>query len=497
MTRARVFGVIASCAIAITISSSASAGDRKLSADLEQRSTDETVDVIVQYRETPTAEAHYRVVGRGGVLKHELGVIKARHYSLPARVLAELAEDPNVAYITPDRQVKAHLDYGFTTIQANLASTFSVDGKGVGVAVIDSGIATHFDLPYPVYQQTFGTTDLTDLFGHGTHVAGIIAGNGSSSTGSSYTYTIQGVAKGVSLINLKVLDANGVGTDSSVIAAIQKAISLKSKYNIKVMKLSLGRPVAESYTKDPLCQAVEQAWKAGIVVVVAAGNYGRANPTTTYGYGTITAPGNDPYVITVGAMNTRGTAIQSDDVIASYSSKGPTLYDTVVKPDLVAPGNLVSSTLSGFSSFPTTYPTTDIAQSLYSKSGGSSASMDYIQLSGTSMAAPFVSGTAALLLQQRPTLTPDQVKAILMMTANKTFPATSSYTDTTVTPNVTYKEQYDIFTVGAGYLNVDAALASNVVPTAGVSAMSPSAILNAKAGNATMVNGQNVIWGSN
>src|SRR5262249_14280505 len=142
---------------------------------------------------------------------------------------------------------------------------------------------------------------------------------------------------------LRVLDKNGNGTESAVINAIQQAINLKSKYNIRVINLSLGRPVFESYTLDPLCQAVEQAWKASIVVVVAAGNQGRNNSAGTNGYATITAPGNDPYVITVGAMKTMGTPSRSDDLIASYSSKGPTLYDHVVKPDLVAPGNRLVS----------------------------------------------------------------------------------------------------------------------------------------------------------
>ncbi len=107
-----------------------------------------------------------------------------------------------------------------------------------------------------------------------------------------------------------------------MINAINQAISLKSQYNIRVMNLSLGRPVFESYLLDPLCQAVEAAWKAGIVVVVAAGNEGRTNYATSNGYGSITAPGNDPYVITVGAMNMKGTPDRSDDVMTSYSSKG-------------------------------------------------------------------------------------------------------------------------------------------------------------------------------
>src|SRR5207253_5239421 len=132
---------------------------------------------------------------------------------------------------------------------------------------------------------------------------------------------IRGVAPYAKIVNLRVLNVNGVGTDSAVIQVIYCAIRLKAKYNIRVMNLSLGRRVFESYTQDPLCQAVEAAWNAGIVVVVAAGNDGRDNSFGNNGYGTINAPGNDPYVITVGAMNTMGTPDRSDDVMTTYSSK--------------------------------------------------------------------------------------------------------------------------------------------------------------------------------
>jgi serine protease AprX len=166
-----------------------------------------------------------------------------------------------------------------------------------------------------------------------------------TSAGSKTPYV--GIAPGVNIINLRVLDQNGNGTDSSVIQGIEAAISLANTYNIRVINLSLGRPVFESYAVDPLCQAVEQAWKAGIVVVVAAGNQGRNNSVGSFGYGTITAPGNDPYVITVGAMKIEGPALRTNDLIASYSSKGPTLFDHIVKPDIVAPGNLIISTMAG------------------------------------------------------------------------------------------------------------------------------------------------------
>src|SRR5262249_10975398 len=169
-----------------------------------------------------------------------------------------------------------------------------------------------------------------DRYGHGTHVASILGGNAKMSSGPGYTHTFRGIAPNVKFVNLRVLDGNGKGTDSMVISAIQRAIALKSTYNIKVINLSLGRPVMESYLQDPLCQAVEQAWKAGIVVVVAAGNEGRNNSKGTQGYGTITSPANDPYVITVGAMKDMKTVVRGDDFIASYSSKGPTLFDQIV-----------------------------------------------------------------------------------------------------------------------------------------------------------------------
>src|SRR5947208_11473771 len=323
-----------------------------------------TVDVIIQFNQTPSDAHHHKVQDKGGVLKTKLDVIKGAHYSVPVESLQKLADDPDVAYISPNRPLTgtstSTLDYTRETVNAQVAlQQWGLDGTGIGVAVIDSGVTAVGDLYWwipsnqtygsrVVYSQSFvpGTTDTSDLYGHGTHVAGIIAGAGWFSTGSNFTHTFKGIAPNANIINLRVLDQNGAGTDSSVIAAIQTAISLKSTYNIRVINLSLGRQVYESYTVDPLCQAVEAAWNAGIVVVVAAGNQGRNDSAGTEGYGTIAVPGNDPYAITVGAMKTAGTPTPSDDTIASYSSKGPTAYDYVVKPDIVAPGNQVVSTLA-------------------------------------------------------------------------------------------------------------------------------------------------------
>jgi serine protease AprX len=480
----------------------------KIARELRNRVPSGRVDVIVQFTKTPTARHHQKVFSRGGTLNRELRLVKAGSYSVPASELATLAADPEVAYISPDRPLfstnngssSAVLDYHTDTVNASAAWAQGLNGAGIGVAVIDSGIIDIPDLHgqsnLVVFSQNFvgGTSgSANDQYGHGSHVAGIIAGTGKNSSGSNYFYAFRGIADNASLINLRVLDKNGAGTDSQTIAAIQMAIQMKRKYNIRVINLSLGRPVYESYTLDPLCQAVEQAWKAGIVVVVAAGNDGRNDNAETNGYGTITAPGNDPYVITVGAMNTRGTPSRSDDQIASYSSKGPTLFDHVVKPDLVAPGNRVISLYTAGLNLDQRYPSNEIPNSLYQTNGNSTASSTYYLLSGTSMAAPVVSGAVALLLQKSPSLTPDQVKALLMQSAYKNFIPYTSATDSVT--GQTYNSQADIFTVGAGYLDIQAALSDTSIAT--LSAKSPSAAYDPVSGNFYLVNDPSAVWGSN
>src|SRR5713101_6218525 len=261
----------------------------KLSKDLEALkggNNGTTLDVIIQFSQTPTDAHHQKVQNKGGVLKTKLDLIRAAHYSVPVESLDALADDPDVAYISPNRPVRGALDHVITAVNADLANASGWNGTGVGIAVIDSGVSSIYDLNTDdnlssriVYSQSFvsGDTSTADAFGHGTHIAGIIGGNAYISLTSNYLGVYRGIASEAKIINLRVLDSTGAGTDSSVIAAIQQAVALQSTYNIRVINLSLSRGVYESYTLDPLCQAVESAWRAGIVVVAAAGNMGQYN----------------------------------------------------------------------------------------------------------------------------------------------------------------------------------------------------------------------------
>ena len=480
------------------------AAPQKISKELQKQSSQQWVNVIVQYRVPPSQKRFAKVAAKGGMLQQNLPLINGAAFTVKGSSLAALAKDSNVAYISLDRTVWATATVTDSYDQAVLAPyawSKNFTGRGIGVAIIDSGITAGRDFTLAngtgsriVYNQNFasGPNTAADLYGHGTHVAGILAGNGMNSRGTNFRKTFMGIADNASLINLRVLDQNGAGRDSAVIAAIEKAISLKSKYNIRVINLSLGRAVYESYKLDPLCQAVEAAWKAGIVVVVAAGNEGRNDSAHTDGYGTIAAPGNDPYAITVGAMKPMGTSTRADDLIASYSSKGPTLLDHVVKPDIVAPGNLMISVLASSSAtLVKASPKNVVALSSYAASGKGTVS--YFTLSGTSMATPVVSGAVALLLQKNGSLTPDQVKARLMKSAYKTFPRSSTAKDPTT--GKSYTSQYDIFTVGAGYLDIQAALSStDLAPLTYGIAKSP-AVARDRSGNIYLVTGSSVLWG--
>ncbi len=327
----------------------ASANDAKLSPELRGYKSTQQVQVIVQY--APGTQLNCSglfgflgcvlndILQLGGSILGQLPLINGVVALLDGNGIQNLSNQSNVVYISSDRPLTPSLNNAAAAVNAEFAWQSNYTGAGIGVALIDSGVSNHLDLyqgvlpaSRVVYQQSFvpGNSSPNDQYGHGTHIAGLIAGDGLSSSGPLYNKTFKGIAPGAKIINLRVLDANGASTDSVVIAAINQAIALKSKYNIRVINLSMGRGIYESYKLDPLCQAVEKAWKNGIVVVVAAGNNGRYQ--TTNGYATVTSPGNDPYVITVGAMKPMGTPTRTDDLIASYSSKGPTALDAVAKP---------------------------------------------------------------------------------------------------------------------------------------------------------------------
>jgi serine protease AprX len=463
----------------------------------------QTVKVIVQYRQVPTA-AHYATMqARGGRLHVKLHMIKGAAFTIPVSALPLLEADPEIVSVSIDHPMNVMDDTTDSAIGTASAWNSGYTGAGIGVAVIDSGINdAHLDLwnstqtaSRVLYHQDFTGTPTTnssganyDLYGHGTHVAGIIGGNGYLSGGQ-----YEGVAPQVNLIDLRALDENGAGTDSTVIAAIQEAVALQSTYNIRVINLSLGRGIGVSYTQDPLCQAVEAAWQSGIVVVVAAGNYGRLSVDGSDGFGTITAPGNDPFVLTVGATKSNGSPDASAETKASYSSKGPTTYDHVVKPDIMAPGNDIVSLAAPGATLETDYPAELV--------DGTNGTPEYFTLSGTSMATPAVAGTVALMLQEQSTLTPDQVKARLMLTTYKMdLTSTSAFVPHL---NQTFIDFYDLFSVGSGLVDVQTAIVNTDLAPANVgAALSPTAVYNPTTGTVSLVYGNSsvastsVVWGS-
>ncbi len=469
----------------------------------------ERIPVIVQYTEREAGSPAPKPPQRGaGRLLQPLESLDAEILEVTPEELEALKADPAVTYISPaDRVVSGFLDrevYAVNFWPANDYCNATGQGKGlgVGIVIIDSGIAPHQNFneyassrSRVVYKQSFIDTVTNDLQGHGTHVAGIAASVDNINLATAPREYFWAPAMDAKLINLRVLDAQGKSTDAAVITAIDRAIALKGTYNIRVMNLSLGRPIVESYKTDPLTKAVERAWKAGITVVVAAGNDGRNNTKNTGGYGTITSPGNHPLVITVGAVNLRNDSDPANDVIASYSSKGPTMIDRIVKPDLVAPGNLVLSLQAPNTTLVNAYPANRPAQSETDVTSSASPSITYYRMSGTSMAAPFVSGAAALMISRDLTLTPDQVKARMMKTARRYFPKTASIYDSTT--NTTYNLKHDLFSIGAGMLDISAAFFNTEKPTS--SAASPQAYYDAIAKkvkvNWNSTGAVNVVWG--
>jgi serine protease AprX len=292
-------------------------------------------------------------------------------------------------------------------------------GAGVGVAVLDTGVATTSDLGSSriVGWKDFVNRQKTpyDDAGHGTFVAGLIAGDGTASLpldqGGYADVQFRGVAPQANIVGVKVLDGTGQGRASAVMAGVIWAVANKDRCNIRVLNLSIGsNPVAPA-DFDPIAKAVEFAWRNGITVVCAAGNEGEFGP------GGILSPGNSPYVLTVGATDTRQTAVLDDDGVTYYSSVGPTLWDEIAKPDVVAPGNRLISLRVKDSYIDANYPQNLIPVAGYAPTDPDT-DPDYLMLSGTSTAAPVAAGLAALMIGQDAALSPDDVKVRMMGTAD-------------------------------------------------------------------------------
>jgi len=400
-------------------------------ATTEQKVPTLAPDLIAHHR----AAAHrgHRVIVQGDdtslgrVKGRRLGALRSElHGAVAMEVteeqLKELSNTPGLAHISSDARVVGDMAVtnkvtaatsvwqGTPGLLLGIGGTPGYSGKGVTVAVVDSGIAAHSAIGSRVIGRVNLVSDepgvTGDPYGHGTHVAGIIGGSTTAATYVTAAFS-GGSAPLVNFVDVRVLGSDGAGYTSDVIRGIDWAVANRKTYNIRIVNLSLGHPVLESALLDPLCQAVERAVSAGLVVVASAGNYG-LTPDGAPILGGITSPGNSPYAITVGATDTKGTLDPSDDVVASYSSHGPTEYDFIVKPDVVAPGTRIVSAEAYRSYLSKTYPQWHVAGS------GTNA---YMRISGTSMAAAVVSGGVALMLNAAPSLSPAQVKIGLQMGA--------------------------------------------------------------------------------
>jgi serine protease AprX len=360
------------------------------------------VSVIVR-EANPSSETAERLVRAvGGHITHELPIVGGFSAILPTKALNPLAKSRAVSHLWSDARV--HMNdmnmSKFDTMAPNtLWQSFiklpqvTQDGSGVTVAVLDTGIIQSPDFGNRILTSVDFTheADGVDHYGHGTHMAGIIAGSGLAS-GGKWT----GVAKGANLVSVKVAPTDGSTDVSVVIAGLQWIITNRAQYGIRVLNLSFGTDSLQPYAVDPLDYAVEQVWNAGVLVVAAAGN--RGNNT-----GTINKPGDDPFVLTVGAMDGAGTLGKLNDMVMGFSSRGPT-QDGLDKPDMVAPGVTIVSVRDPGSTVDTYHSDARVGTA-------------YFKGTGTSQAAAVVSGVAALMFQARPGLTNNQAKALLMGTA--------------------------------------------------------------------------------
>ncbi len=431
------------------------------------------VGVIVQKAGAGSA-AEELAASLGGKVTADLSIINGFAAEMSAGAARELSTSPAVRWVSLDAPVRtsactqcvdtsAMVSAYVRAVRADQAWNTSPyrQGNGIGVAVLDSGINPSGDL-YTVMganRQIANVSYNTDYnqngsdgFGHGTHVANILAGDGSDS-GGKYI----GVAPMANIINVKISNDDGSTLTTSVIQGLQWVLQNKAAYNIRVVNLSFNSTVAESYNTSPLDAAVEILWFNKIVVVVSAGNQGSS---------AVYPPANDPFVITVGAVDDKGTASLSDDAIPTFSAYGTT-SDGFAKPDLVAPGkNLVARLVNSNMGLAGAHPANLLE-------GGT-----YFRMSGTSMAAPVVSGAVALLLQDEPTLTPDQVKYRLMATANKSWAG------------------YSAAKAGAGTLDIFAAITGSGTQSSNTGLKASSLLTTGSAPVTSSVSWNSVSWNS-
>jgi serine protease AprX len=388
----------ARAAVAVAATAAALAGTSIAGAPAASASPAETVIVSATGLLSPVAA----VLTVGGTILARYHLINAVDATIPAVLEPVLAALPGIT-VTPDVTVSVQSTTESTGphtpsdafLQQTGATLLAADGdtgQGVTVAVLDTGIDNLPDFAGRLIggvDLTGGNSPFQDGYGHGTFVAGLIAGDGASS-GGQYS----GEAPGANLVSIKVAGADGTTNLGTLITALQWAVDHHGAYGIKVLNMSLGFQPTESTVLNPLDQAVEAVWNSGITVVASAGNAGPFN-------GTILSPGDDPLVITAGALDDMaGTSVSADEM-TNFSSAGPTSPDGWVKPDLVTSGRSVVSLAAPGSTIYDNYPSARIGAGNFVGSG-------------TSFSAAITSGAAALVLADNPGLTPDQVKARLL-----------------------------------------------------------------------------------
>ncbi len=390
----------------------------------------EKVEVILQSDDISNPEL-LAVLKRNQVkIESQISGLNMMVVDLPVAAAETVANLQSAKHLSLNNEVASLGHIAVTTGMATMRSqpgNLGLDGSGIGIAIVDSGVYEKHESFWDANKndRVVKSVDFTgesgtnnDPYGHGSHVAGLAAGSiGDNAALVNYV----GIATNAKIINVRVLKGNGTGTSAKLLQGIDWILANRAANNIRVVNMSLGTPAVESYRNDPLCRAVRKLVDAGIVVVAAAGNNGK-DATGAKQYGSIHSPGNEPSVITVGASNTFGTDARNDDGIATYSSRGPTrsfytnasgtkVYDQIVKPELVAPGNKLISVASDKNYLMQQNP------QLKMPVAGTASDEMMMQLSGTSMASPIVTGTVALMLQANPKLTPNMVKMILQYTA--------------------------------------------------------------------------------